>query len=98
MYISHSSSIKSNSSFKDCNLLVLKEDKFNEVKDEFEEFLQLSFKENIARMSGNFFVHNNTLYRPTQDCSEKYGGKLNIKRIVKLDKQSFAEETVDTIE
>lgn len=51
----------------------------------------------FARPAGAFFSHEGELYRPAQDCSERYGYALSIQRVLKLDLESYAEETVDQI-
>lgn len=66
--------------------------RFNEAKEEFEEIQQLPFKENVARMSGNFFVLNNILYRPTQECNVQYGHAVTIQKVeLSGDKFDFEE-------
>jgi hypothetical protein len=50
-----------------------------------------------ARPGGTLFVHDGALYRPAQDCSTRYGGALSIQRVLRLDSQGFAEETVSRI-
>lgn len=39
----------------------------------------LSFKENVARMSGAFFYYNNKLIRPTQECNLQYGHAVTLQ-------------------
>lgn len=36
---------------------------------------------NCSRPGGNWFIINDILYRPAQDCSKKYGGALSLMRI-----------------
>jgi hypothetical protein len=50
-----------------------------------------------ARPAGNFFVQDNKLYRPSQDCSWRYGYATNINEVVKLDEEEYIERTVHTI-
>ena len=45
-----------------------------------------------ARPAGNPFWHEGALYRPGQDCSESYGGRVVINRIVELKPDRFKEE------
>lgn len=44
-----------------------------------------------ARPAGTPFVHENTLYRPAQDCSTHYGAALVLNRVDTLDATSFEE-------
>lgn len=46
-----------------------------------------------ARGAGTPFVHENTLYRPAQDCSQRYGGSVAIRRVLRLAPDDFEEET-----
>ena len=50
-----------------------------------------------SRPAGNFIETNGRIYRPAQDCSETYGGKIQINEIVKLSETEFEEKTVKTI-
>jgi hypothetical protein len=51
-----------------------------------------------ARPAGTPFIHEHVLYRPAQDCSATYGGRVAVNRIVRLTPDDFAEETVNFIE
>ena len=51
-----------------------------------------------SRPAGTPFVHNGSLYRPAQDCSDSYGAAIAINRIRRLTPDDFAEETVAVIE
>jgi hypothetical protein len=51
-----------------------------------------------ARPAGTPFIHDNILYRPAQDCSVTYGGRIAINRVNQLTTEVFAEETVKYIE
>ncbi|NQT46642.1 MAG: hypothetical protein HQ593_04095 [Candidatus Omnitrophica bacterium] len=51
-----------------------------------------------ARPAGTLFAHNGYLYRPAQDCSKTYGGRIAINRIVHLTPTEFKEESVLFIE
>jgi hypothetical protein len=51
-----------------------------------------------ARPAGNFFVHDNSLYRPAQDCSGRYGRALSIQRIDVLTPREFEETRVARID
>jgi hypothetical protein len=50
-----------------------------------------------SRPAGACFVRGDTVYRPAQDCSRRYGGALAINRIVELSPRRFREETVLTL-
>lgn len=41
----------------------------------------ISFKENIARMAGNFFMVDGEVYRPSQVCIRSYGDAVSIQRV-----------------
>jgi hypothetical protein len=51
-----------------------------------------------ARPAGTPFVHGGSLYRPAQDCSRIYGGRVVINRITCLTPTTFAEEPVAVVE
>ncbi len=46
-----------------------------------------------ARPAGNLFIKDKILYRPAQDCSKTYGGKIALNKIKKLNTLEFEEET-----
>jgi hypothetical protein len=50
-----------------------------------------------ARPAGTPFIHNGSLYRPSQDCSERYGGRIIINKITILTPSKFQEEFVTAI-
>jgi hypothetical protein len=51
-----------------------------------------------SRPGGTPFVRAGFLYRPAQDCSRTYGGRIVINRIVTLTSEKFSEEPVSVIE
>lgn len=51
-----------------------------------------------ARPAGTPFAYNGELYRPSQDCSKTYGGRVVINRILKLTTTEFEEEPVKAVE
>ena len=51
-----------------------------------------------ARMGGDFFKENGKLYRPSQDCSKRYGYKLNINLITCLEDNNYKEEIIKKLE
>jgi hypothetical protein len=50
-----------------------------------------------ARPGGTPFVHSGALYRPAQDCSKTYGGRIVINRVTRLSPLSFKEEVVTAV-
>ncbi|MGO9645099.1 MAG: hypothetical protein ACLPY5_10160 [Candidatus Bathyarchaeia archaeon] len=51
-----------------------------------------------SRPGGTPFMHNNCLYRPAQDCSKTYGGRIVLSRILRLTTTEFEEELVSFVE
>ena len=51
-----------------------------------------------ARSAGPIFASDNTLYRPSQDCSVRYGYCVRLNRITCLTTAEYAEKEVRTIE
>jgi hypothetical protein len=51
-----------------------------------------------ARPAGRIFERNGMLFRPSQNCSYRYGYGLNLNRIVKLSKTEYEEVKVSGIE
>ncbi len=51
-----------------------------------------------SRPAGTPFLHDGCLYRPAQDCSRTYGGRIIMNRVVKLTPTSFKEETAAVVE
>lgn len=51
-----------------------------------------------SRPAGTPFVHEGSLYRPAQDCSRTYGGRVVINRVNVLTSDDFHEETVAAVE
>jgi hypothetical protein len=47
-----------------------------------------------ARPAGNIFISNGAVYRPSQDCSARYGQALNINQILLLTETDFLEKEV----
>jgi hypothetical protein len=50
-----------------------------------------------SRPAGTLFFHKGVLYRPSQDCSESYGAKIVINKILRISPTEFHEEAVSTI-
>ena len=51
-----------------------------------------------ARSAGRIFKSNSHLYRPSQNCSLRYGYSININKITTLTKQEYNEVCVEQIE
>ncbi len=51
-----------------------------------------------ARPGGTPFAHHGEFYRPAQDCSERYGGRIVINRVLTLTPSDFAEEIVAALD
>jgi hypothetical protein len=51
----------------------------------------------LARNAGNFILHNDVLYRVSQNCSQMYGENLNFLKITNLSPTSYNEELIKTI-
>jgi len=51
-----------------------------------------------ARPAGRIFSQNGHLVRPSQDCSEAYGGRLVFNRVVALSPTEYREEPISAIE
>ncbi len=51
-----------------------------------------------ARPAGPLFIEDGLLYRPSQDCSGRYGRALNLNQILELDEKRYREVQVDKIE
>lgn len=50
-----------------------------------------------SRSAGNLFRRNGRLYRPTQDCSARYGYAIQVNEIVRLTPYEFEERPVNWI-
>jgi hypothetical protein len=47
-----------------------------------------------SRPAGTPFIHDGQLWRPAQDSSRTYGGRIAFNRILELTPETFREETV----
>jgi hypothetical protein len=47
-----------------------------------------------TRPAGNFIIHNDTIYRPTQNSAEYYGKSIILQKIIQLDDENFEEIAV----
>jgi hypothetical protein len=50
-----------------------------------------------ARSAGRIFAYNGQFYRPTQDCSRRYGYGIKINHIVQLNTEEYEEREVSAI-
>jgi hypothetical protein len=51
-----------------------------------------------SRPAGTMFIHNGRLIRPSQDCSEYYGGRIVINEVTKISPTEFSETPIQTID
>lgn len=60
-------------------------------KDKCVELASVKFSNNIARNAGDFFMINDTVYRPAQDCNKVYGGAVILQRVMKTSEFNFVD-------
>lgn len=53
--------------------------------------------ESRARCAGKLYLENGKIFRPSQDCSMRYGRGLNINHVTKLNEQEYNEVLVNEI-
>jgi hypothetical protein len=51
-----------------------------------------------ARPAGKIFIHDNKIYRPSQDCSGRYGRAFNLCQIITLTETAYEEILVSKVE
>ncbi|MCX6278953.1 MAG: hypothetical protein NT004_12790 [Bacteroidetes bacterium] len=51
-----------------------------------------------ARPGGTPFIHEGNLYRPSQDCSKTYGGRVIVNKVLHITPEIFEEEIVRAVE
>jgi hypothetical protein len=70
------------------------------LEDEFTPHILNPVKSNIAnaRPAGPLFYLDGKLYRPAQDCSKSYGGRIIINEVKILTEDSFLEMAVNVLE
>lgn len=51
-----------------------------------------------SRPAGTPFVYEGVLYRPAQDCSKTYGGRVSINKVLKLTPEEFEETVIGVVE
>lgn len=72
---------------------LLKIYKWNEEEGKYSSMFQRElFPENIARMSGDFFKHDDQLYRPAQECNTQYGHAVSLQKANLVDGKWRFEE------
>ncbi len=50
-----------------------------------------------VRSAGHFFKCNNDFFRPSQDCTDSYGGALVFKKLIDVSLENYKEETYKRI-
>ncbi len=50
-----------------------------------------------ARPAGRIFINNGKIYRPSQDCSKRYGYGFNIQEITVLSELDYVEKTAGSL-
>lgn len=70
------------------------------LEDEFIPHILNPVKSNVgnARPAGPLFYLDGKLYRPSQDCSKSYGGRIIINEVKILSEDSFLEMAVNVLE
>ena len=51
-----------------------------------------------ARPAGHIFLYNNNIYRPSQNCSKRYGYGMKINQITALSENEYKEKIISNIE
>jgi hypothetical protein len=51
-----------------------------------------------ARPAGNIFIKGGNIYRPSQDCSVRYGRALNFNQILVLSEEEYEEKQVSKVQ
>ncbi|MBR9999188.1 MAG: hypothetical protein KFF73_09465 [Cyclobacteriaceae bacterium] len=51
----------------------------------------------FSRPGGDFFNFGKNIYRPSQDCSKRYGYGIKINKIIELSETKYEERAVDSI-
>ena len=51
-----------------------------------------------SRPAGTPFIYDGELYRPAQDCSKTYGGRVTINKVLRLTPDEFEEIPVNVLE
>lgn len=64
--------------------------KWFKKEKKFKFFKEVSFEENVARMSGDFFFYKDKCIRPTQECNIQYGHAVTLQEM-NISNLSFKE-------
>lgn len=64
----------------------------NDQNGMYEAFKEYSFKENTARMAGDFFMFKEKLYRPAQECNVQYGHAVVLQEVINMGGEWCFEE------
>ena len=51
-----------------------------------------------SRPAGSIFKRNGRIYRPSQNCSHRYGYGFNLNEIIRLTETEYEEKTVTSVE
>ncbi len=72
----------------------------NDLKGEYKPHRRNPVKIDIrsSRPAGTPFIFEGQLYRPAQDCSVTYGGRVVINQVIRLTKDEFDEKIVNVID
>lgn len=60
-------------------------------KDKCVKLASVKFSNNIARNAGDFFIVNEEVYRPAQDCNKVYGGAVILQKVMKISEFNFVD-------
>lgn len=58
-------------------------DVYHWEKEKWVELASIKFSDNMARNAGDFFIVNDEVYRPAQDCNKVYGGAVILQKVTK---------------
>lgn len=61
---------------------VLEVFEWNSMERSYKSSQIIEFKENLARNAGDFFVFENNIYRPAQECNTIYGHAISIQKLL----------------
>lgn len=62
-----------------------------------EKVSEIEYKKNTGRPAGNIFEKDGRLYRPAQNCSEKYGESILIYEITQMTESAYQEKLAKEI-
>ena len=72
----------------------------DELKGEYEPFFGNPVKVDCAdaRMAGSFFMHNDKLIRPAQECCRYYGTSVCLNQVEAMNDKEYVEKQIDKIQ